>query len=36
MSKFNQYNDQDLFDLFSDWYKEVNGVAQGVGHAKTC
>lgn len=25
MSKFNQYNDQDLLDLFSDWYKEVNG-----------
>jgi len=29
MSKFNQYNDQDLFDLFSDWYKEVNGVRPG-------
>lgn len=29
MSKFNEYNDQDLFDLFSDWYKEVNGVRPG-------
>ena len=29
MSKFNQYNDEDLFNLFSDWYKEVNGVRPG-------
>ena len=29
MTNFNEYNDQDLFDLFSDWYKEVNGVRPG-------
>lgn len=29
MSNFNQYNDEDLFNLFSDWYKEVNGVRPG-------
>lgn len=22
---FNQYNDADLFDIFSDWYKDING-----------
>ena len=29
MSNFNQYNDEDLFNLFSDWYKEVNGFRPG-------
>lgn len=25
MTNFNEYTDQDLIDLFSDWYKDVNG-----------
>ena len=29
MTKFNEYNDEDLFNLFSDWYKDVNGVRPG-------